>query len=106
MGISQDGHTIFIQQEKMELKSKIKLYEKYEGKLRYEVFEFLTSKYSLNDFQNSGVDKSYWVRVANGKTKITTRKLLSIYSKMENNNERESTKKSNPIVVRFDDATI
>lgn len=93
-------------QEKMELKSKIRLYEKYDGKLRYEVFEFLKSKYSLNDFQNCGVDKSYWVRVSNGKTKITTRKLLSIYSKMESNNERESTQKQDIIVVRFDDATI
>ena len=93
-------------QEKMELKSKIRLYEKYDGKLRYEVFEFLKSKYSLNDFQNCGVDKSYWVRVSNGKTKITTRKLLSIYSKMESNNEREPTQKQDTIVVRFDDATI
>ena len=90
----------------MELKSKIKLYEKYDERLRNEVFEFLKSKYSLNDFQNCGVDKSYWVRVSNGKTKITTRRLLSIYSKMESNNERESTQKQNPIVVRFDDATI
>ena len=90
----------------MELKNKIRLYEKYDGKLRYEVFEFLKSKYSLNDFQNCGVDKSYWVRVSNGKTKITTRKLLSIYSKMESNNEREPAQKQNTIVVRFDDATI
>lgn len=106
MGISQDGHTTFIQQEKMELKSKIKLYEQYENKIRNEVFETLKSKYSLNDFQNCGVDKSYWVRVANGKTKITTRKLFSIYSKMESNNERESIKKPNTIVVRFDDEAV
>jgi hypothetical protein len=90
----------------MELKDKIRLYEKWDGRIRDEVFDLLKSKYSLNDFQNQGVDKSYWVRVSNGKTKITTRKLLSIYSKMESNNERNSVKKSDTIVVRFDDATI
>lgn len=90
----------------MELKKKINIFEKYENKIRNEVFDLLKSKYSLNDFQNNGIDKSYWVRVANGKTIITTKRLLSIYNKMELNYERESAKKQDTIVVRFDDAVV
>jgi hypothetical protein len=90
----------------MELQTKIKIFGNYELKIREEVFEFLKSKYSLNDFQNCGVDKSYWVRVVHGKTIISTKKLFSIYSKMESNNARKPIKKPDTIVVRFDDATV